>query len=59
LVEATRQRLDNRQPLLTIIKRTITKPMLAAISMAPNTESSRIFLSETSFWIGGGQRVAD
>lgn len=36
--------------LLTIIKRTMTKPTLAAMSMAPNTESKRMLRSETSFY---------
>lgn len=35
--------------LLTIIRRTITNPMLAAMSMAPNADSSRMLRNEASF----------
>lgn len=50
----SRRRSRRRQPAggligLTMIKRTITKPMLAAMSMAPKTERIRMLRKEMSF----------
>jgi len=41
--------VEENPQTLTMIMRTITKPMLAAISMAPNTESNKMLRNETSF----------
>lgn len=43
------KRLLSALVALTMIRRTITNPTLAAMSMAPNTESSRMLRSDMSF----------